>query len=243
MEYVADELGVGVLKLPALQRPLSIRADTSAILALREIIRERRPDVLHTHTAKAGATGRLAALAAGSARPRAVVHTYHGHVLSGYFSRRWEWVFRRIERRARACDRDARGGQRRGARRSRRLRRRAARSASRSSRTGSTCPSGARPTTRRARRVRSELGLDRRHARDRLGRAADRDQTAPRPRADAARGARRRRRRRARARRRRRGPAGRRGAGARPRRRRALPASSASSSASASGTRPPTSRS
>ena len=98
MEYVADELGVGVLKLPALQRPLSVRADTSAILQLRELIRERRPDVLHTHTAKAGATGRLGALAAGRARPRAVVHTYHGHVLSGYFSRRWERVFRRIER-------------------------------------------------------------------------------------------------------------------------------------------------
>ena len=31
-------------------------------------------------------------------RPRAIVHTYHGHVLSGYFSKRWEWVFRRIER-------------------------------------------------------------------------------------------------------------------------------------------------
>ena len=59
-----------------------------------DLIRSRRPDVLHTHTAKAGATGRLAALAAGRARPRAVVHTYHGHVLSGYFSRRWERVFR-----------------------------------------------------------------------------------------------------------------------------------------------------
>ena len=55
MEYVADELGVRVLKLPALQRPLSVRADTSAILQLRELIRQRRPDVLHTHTAKAGA--------------------------------------------------------------------------------------------------------------------------------------------------------------------------------------------
>jgi glycosyltransferase involved in cell wall biosynthesis len=98
MEYVADELGIGVLKLPALQRPLSARADTAAILALRTIIRQRRPDVLHTHTAKAGATGRLAALAAARARPPAVVHTYHGHVLSGYFSRRWEWFFRRIER-------------------------------------------------------------------------------------------------------------------------------------------------
>ena len=98
MEYVADELGVPVLKLPVLQRELSPRADTRAIVALRNLIRSRRPDVLHTHTAKAGATGRLAALASGHARPRAIVHTYHGHVLSGYFSRRWERVFRLIER-------------------------------------------------------------------------------------------------------------------------------------------------
>jgi glycosyltransferase involved in cell wall biosynthesis len=98
MEYLADELDVRVLKLPVLQRPLSVRADPAAIVALRRIIRTRRPDVLHTHTAKAGATGRLAALAAGGARPRAVVHTYHGHVLSGYFSRRWERIFRLLER-------------------------------------------------------------------------------------------------------------------------------------------------
>src|SRR5688572_33375054 len=98
MEYVADELGVEVLRLPALQRELSLRADSTSILALRDLIRTRRPDVLHTHTAKAGATGRLAALVSGGARPRARVHTYHGHVLSGYFSRRWERIFRGIER-------------------------------------------------------------------------------------------------------------------------------------------------
>ena len=98
MEYVADELGVDVLKLPALQRELSVRADSLAIRGLREIIRARRPDVLHTHTAKAGATGRIAAVLSGDARPKAVVHTYHGHVLSGYFSRRWEHVFRLVER-------------------------------------------------------------------------------------------------------------------------------------------------
>jgi glycosyltransferase involved in cell wall biosynthesis len=98
MEYVADELGVKVLKLPVLQRELSVRADGAAILALRRLLRARRPDVLHTHTAKAGGTGRLAALVAGSARPRAIVHTYHGHVLSGYFDRRTERVFRLIER-------------------------------------------------------------------------------------------------------------------------------------------------
>ena len=97
MEYVADELGVAP-QAPVLQRELSLRADSAAILALRQLIRQRRPDVLHTHTAKAGATGRLAALAAGSARPRALVHTYHGHVLSGYFSKRWEHLFRWIER-------------------------------------------------------------------------------------------------------------------------------------------------
>ena len=98
MEYVADDLGVELHRLPVLQRELSPRADSAAILALRRLIRERRPSVLHTHTAKAGATGRLAALTSGHARPRAIVHTYHGHVLSGYFSRRWERVFRLIER-------------------------------------------------------------------------------------------------------------------------------------------------
>ncbi len=98
MEYIADDLGVELLRLPVLQRELSVRADPAAILALRKIIVRRRPDVLHTHTAKAGATGRLAALTSGRARPRAVVHTNHGHVLSGYFSRRWEHVFRWIER-------------------------------------------------------------------------------------------------------------------------------------------------
>lgn len=98
MEYVAEELGVDVIKLPALQRELSLRADGAAIRELRRLIRERRPNVVHTHTAKAGATGRIAALLAGRARPRSIVHTYHGHVLSGYFSPVRERIFRLIER-------------------------------------------------------------------------------------------------------------------------------------------------
>jgi glycosyltransferase involved in cell wall biosynthesis len=98
MEYVATELGVSVRPLPALQRELSPRADGAAVKALRSLIRSRRPDVLHTHTSKAGATARLAALLAGQARPRAVIHTYHGHVLSGYFTPRRQRVFRLVER-------------------------------------------------------------------------------------------------------------------------------------------------
>ena len=97
MEYMAEELGVPLVRLPALQRPLSARADTSAVRELRALLRRLRPDVLHTHTAKAGATGRIAALLAGGARPPAIVHTYHGHVLTGYFGKRWENVFRRVE--------------------------------------------------------------------------------------------------------------------------------------------------
>jgi glycosyltransferase involved in cell wall biosynthesis len=98
MEYVAEELGVAVLPLPALQRELSLGADWKAIRELRAIIRRLRPDVVHTHTAKAGAAGRIAAVLAGNARPKALVHTYHGHVLSGYFSPLRERLFRLLER-------------------------------------------------------------------------------------------------------------------------------------------------
>ncbi len=98
MDYVAAEFGIPVRSLPALQRELSPAADAAAIRELRSILREQRPDVLHTHTAKAGATGRIAALISGRSRPKASVHTYHGHVLSGYFSRRRERAFRLIER-------------------------------------------------------------------------------------------------------------------------------------------------
>lgn len=98
MEYVADELGVPYLHLPVLQRELAARSDLAAIQTLRRVIRERHATVLHTHTAKAGATGRLAALSVGRARPGAVVHTYHGHVLSGYFNPGRERAFRLLER-------------------------------------------------------------------------------------------------------------------------------------------------
>lgn len=98
MEHVADELGVPYLHVPVLQRELAPRADAEAVGTLRRVIRSRRATVLHTHTAKAGATGRIAAAAAGRARPGAVVHTYHGHVLSGYFNPGRERAFRVVER-------------------------------------------------------------------------------------------------------------------------------------------------
>ena len=75
MAYVADELGVDVLHVPQLQRDLSPLRDPVSIARLVEVVRRVRPHVLHTHTAKAGAVGRVAALLAGDARPPIIVHS------------------------------------------------------------------------------------------------------------------------------------------------------------------------
>jgi glycosyltransferase involved in cell wall biosynthesis len=98
MEHVAKELDLPYLHVASLQRAVSTTSDLATIRAVRQLLRDRRPDVLHTHTAKAGTTGRIAALLAGGARPAVVVHTFHGHVLSGYFDPVRERVFRLVER-------------------------------------------------------------------------------------------------------------------------------------------------
>ncbi|HVA30646.1 MAG TPA: glycosyltransferase family 4 protein [Gaiellaceae bacterium] len=98
MSYVADELGVDVIPLGAMHREVSPLYDPVAVTRLVHEIRRVRPHILHTHTAKAGAVGRAAALVAGDARPPVIVHTYHGHVLRGYFDPVRTQIFRETER-------------------------------------------------------------------------------------------------------------------------------------------------
>jgi len=98
MAFVADELGIEVERIEELQREISPLRDAVAIVRLARLIRRVRPHILHTHTAKAGAVGRLAALLAGDARPPIVVHTFHGHVLRGYFDPLRTAGFRLLER-------------------------------------------------------------------------------------------------------------------------------------------------
>jgi len=86
MAFVADAKGVRVEVIDELHRKISPFRDARAIFRLAQLIRRERPTILHTHTAKAGAVGRIAALLAGPARPPIVVHTFHGHVLRGYFN-------------------------------------------------------------------------------------------------------------------------------------------------------------
>ena len=98
MSFVAEELGVDVVALGELHRDISPVYDPVAVTRLVHEIRRVRPHILHTHTAKAGAVGRAAAMLAGDARPPVVVHTFHGHVLRGYFDPVRTQLFRETER-------------------------------------------------------------------------------------------------------------------------------------------------
>jgi glycosyltransferase involved in cell wall biosynthesis len=98
MAYVVEEAGARVISLPGLSREISPLRDAVAVVRLAGLIRRLRPEILHTHTAKAGTVGRAAALLAGNARPPIVIHTFHGHVLRGYFSPGKTAFFRVLER-------------------------------------------------------------------------------------------------------------------------------------------------
>ena len=98
MAFVADSKGVRVEVIDDLHRSISPLRDVRAAVRLAQVIRRERPAILHTHTAKAGAVGRIAALLAGTARPPIIVHTFHGHVLRGYFNRVATYGFRTLER-------------------------------------------------------------------------------------------------------------------------------------------------
>lgn len=94
--------GTDVVFEPALRRPLSPFNDVLAVVRVYQQFRWLRPAIVHTHMAKAGLVGRLAAtaynLTRGSAPRARIVHTYHGHVLEGYFSPLMTRVFITIER-------------------------------------------------------------------------------------------------------------------------------------------------
>jgi glycosyltransferase involved in cell wall biosynthesis len=97
MSFVAEQLDVPVVTVSELHRDISPVRDAIATIRLARMIRRERPDIVHTHTAKAGALGRLAALLAGPAARPLIVHTFHGHVLRGYFGPLRARAFKLVE--------------------------------------------------------------------------------------------------------------------------------------------------
>jgi glycosyltransferase involved in cell wall biosynthesis len=106
MSYFADDAGVTPVYIPEMSREISLKDAVTTWKLFRLLLRER-PDIVHTHTAKAGTVGRVAGLfyrwltpgvLIGRPRPCKFVHTYHGHVFHSYYGRFTTGVFLRIER-------------------------------------------------------------------------------------------------------------------------------------------------
>lgn len=81
--FIPDEYGLPWRELQLMHRAVNPLNDLRAFREIRRIIREFRPDIVHTHAAKAGALGRMAA---SIEKVPVIVHTYHGHVFDNYFS-------------------------------------------------------------------------------------------------------------------------------------------------------------
>ena len=85
IDYLESKLPkLKVTRIETLSRRVSMFSDISTLLFLIKKIREFKPDIIHTHLAKAGVIGRVASLLSGHKSIR--IHTYHGHLLTGYFT-------------------------------------------------------------------------------------------------------------------------------------------------------------
>ncbi len=99
MDFLADQLGVSPTLIKSIRRDPG-PGDFEALWRLARILRRDRPQIVHTHAAKAGTLGRLATLLAfplASRRP-VLIHTFHGHSLTGYFDSATARMFLEIER-------------------------------------------------------------------------------------------------------------------------------------------------
>jgi glycosyltransferase involved in cell wall biosynthesis len=93
--HILRGLGVEAMILPELQREVAPWRDRGAYRRIKQLIREFKPDIVHTHAAKAGAVGRMAAADLGV---KAIVHTFHGHVFHSYFGPVRTALYKNIER-------------------------------------------------------------------------------------------------------------------------------------------------
>jgi glycosyltransferase involved in cell wall biosynthesis len=94
-QFILDKLGLKPFYIKEMYRELNPLKDYKAYFKIREIIRQFKPDIVHTHAAKAGAVGRLAAYHEGVP---IIIHTFHGHVFHSYFGPIKTRIFLEIER-------------------------------------------------------------------------------------------------------------------------------------------------
>src|SRR5688572_7315930 len=94
-EFIVENLGLKTVFIPEMKREINFRNDRIAYKKIKDLIRDFQPDIVHTHAAKAGTLGRLAAYQMGVP---VIVHTFHGHVFHSYFHPVKTAIFKSIER-------------------------------------------------------------------------------------------------------------------------------------------------
>ncbi len=93
--HLTEALGITPYVIPDMKRAIAPGADRAAYKKMKALIQDFKPDIVHTHAAKSGAIGRLAAFAC---KVPVVVHTFHGHVFHSYFGKAKTQAFISIER-------------------------------------------------------------------------------------------------------------------------------------------------
>ena len=93
--HILEKYGVEPILLPEMKREPNLKSDRIALKKIKTIIREFKPDIVHTHASKAGALGRRAAV---SCNVPIIVHTFHGHIFHSYFGKIKTALFKNIER-------------------------------------------------------------------------------------------------------------------------------------------------
>lgn len=93
--YIPQSLGLNPKIIIELRRSINPFQDYKAYKKIKQIIKEFKPDIVHTHASKAGAIGRLAAI---HCKVPIIIHTFHGHVFHGYFSKIKTTIFKTIEK-------------------------------------------------------------------------------------------------------------------------------------------------
>lgn len=93
--HITDSLGLKPVIIKDLNREISLSKDYKAYKEIKRLIKEFKPDIVHTHASKAGAIGRLAAI---SCKVPVIVHTFHGHVFHNYFGKVKTTFYLTIER-------------------------------------------------------------------------------------------------------------------------------------------------
>jgi glycosyltransferase involved in cell wall biosynthesis len=94
-EFIVRNMGITPRYIKNMRREINWKDDRIAYKEIDAIIKEFKPDVVHTHAAKAGTLGRLAAI---NNNVPVILHTFHGHVFEGYFGKLKTAVFLNIER-------------------------------------------------------------------------------------------------------------------------------------------------